>query len=146
MKIYFAGSIRAGRDDVGFYTEIIRCLKKHGQVLTEHIGHKKLGVAGEKNLTDKKIHRRDWNWVLASDVVVAEVTTPSLGIGYEIGRAVEHKKKIFCLYRQQKNKRLSAMIAGCPTIIVKVYKRKEELEKIIDELFALIRFKPSGLN
>jgi hypothetical protein len=37
-------------------------------------------------------------------VVVAEVTQPSLGVGYEIGRAVAMNKKILCLYRPQEGK------------------------------------------
>lgn len=32
-------------------------------------------------------------------VVVAEVTQPSLGVGYELGRAVDMKKKVLCLFR-----------------------------------------------
>lgn len=36
--------------------------------------------------------------------VVAEVTQPSLGVGYEIGRAVAMGKKILCLYRPQEGK------------------------------------------
>jgi len=31
--------------------------------------------------------------------VVAEVTIPSLGVGYEIGRAVALGKRVLCLYR-----------------------------------------------
>ena len=37
--------------------------------------------------------------------IVAEVTQPSLGVGYEIGRAVAMDKKILCLYRPQDGKR-----------------------------------------
>ena len=36
--------------------------------------------------------------------LVAEVTQPSLGVGYEIGRAVAMDKKILCLYRPQEGK------------------------------------------
>ena len=36
--------------------------------------------------------------------IVAEVTQPSLGVGYEIGRAVDMKKPILCLYRPQEGK------------------------------------------
>lgn len=32
-------------------------------------------------------------------VVVAEVTQPSLGVGYELGRAVVLNKQILCLFR-----------------------------------------------
>ena len=45
-------------------------------------------------------------------VVVAEVTVPSLGVGYEIGRAVAMGKQVLCLYRPQEGRLLSAMIRG----------------------------------
>ena len=36
--------------------------------------------------------------------LVAEVTQPSLGVGYEIGRAVDLKKNILCLFRPDSGK------------------------------------------
>ena len=36
--------------------------------------------------------------------MVAEVTQPSLGVGYEVGRAVAMNKKILCIYRPQEGK------------------------------------------
>ena len=47
MKIYFAGSIRGGRDDQELYFDMITDLQNHGTVLTEHIGNKELGNLGE---------------------------------------------------------------------------------------------------
>ena len=38
MKIYFAGSIRGGRADVGLYHRMIEYLKRDYVVLTEHVG------------------------------------------------------------------------------------------------------------
>jgi len=134
MKIYFAGSIRGGRDDIDLYVEIIKYLKNYGEVLTEHISDKKLTSLGE-GLDDRVIHDRDLKWVFSSDVVVAEVTSPSLGIGYEIGRALEKGIKVLCLYRTQEGKRLSAMIAGCPNLVLKQYKTIDEVKKIIDNYF-----------
>jgi 2'-deoxynucleoside 5'-phosphate N-hydrolase len=46
-KIYFAGSIRGGRDDVNLYFEIIDYLKSFGEVLTEHVGDNSLSSNGE---------------------------------------------------------------------------------------------------
>jgi hypothetical protein len=60
-------------------------------------------------------------WLTESDLVIAEVTTPSLGVGYELGRAVEMKKPILVLYRRNDDKRLSGMISGSPGIITVVY-------------------------
>jgi hypothetical protein len=45
-------------------------------------------------------------------VVVAEVSTPSLGVGYELGIAEKLKIPVLCLYRPITGKRLSAMING----------------------------------
>jgi len=135
MKIYFAGSIRGGRGDVDLYLNIIEYLKKYGKVLTEHIGDKKLKTFGESNLKNEYIHNRDIEWVLESDVLVAEVSTASLGVGYEIGRAIENKKRVLCLYRPQEGKRLSAMIAGSQDIKNAEYNNLDEAKKIIDKFF-----------
>jgi nucleoside 2-deoxyribosyltransferase len=135
MKIYFAGSIRGGRDDADVYVKIINHLKRYGEVLTEHVGDKKLTHLGEHGSEDKMIHDRDLDWIFTSDVIVAEVTTPSLGIGYEIGRAIERGKKILCLHRTQDGKRLSAMIAGCPSLTLRQYNTLSEAENIIDDFF-----------
>jgi len=132
MKIYFAGSIRGGRDDVNLYLQIIEHLKTHGEVLTEHIGDKSLEISGEDTQDDTSIHNRDYEWILQSDIIVAEVTKPSLGVGYEIGRAIENNKKVLCLYRPQKGKKLSAMIAGSRDITNAEYKTIDEAKNIID--------------
>jgi 2'-deoxynucleoside 5'-phosphate N-hydrolase len=131
MKIYFAGSISAGREDAPFYLEIIKILKMYGEVLTEHIGGSELSSLGEVELSDKEIHDRDMNWLLSSDLIVAEVTNPSLGVGYEIGRAIENGKKVICLFRKQKNKRLSAMVFGSKDLICESYTDIEEVKEII---------------
>ena len=132
MNIYFAGSIRAGLNDVDLYKTLIEHLKKYGNVLTEHVGDEKLTKKTENLLSDKQIHDRDIEWLLNSDVLVAEVTTPSLGVGYEIARAVEHNLSILCLYRPQEGKKLSAMIKGSATIINHEYSRAGEAKTIID--------------
>lgn len=135
MKIYFAGSIRGGRVDVVLYMQIINHLKQYGEVLTEHIGDKDLEVIGENTLNDNQIHNRDLKWILESDVIVAEVTTPSLGVGYEIGRAIENYKKVMCLYRTNSGKKLSAMIAGSPDVEIRKYTTLEDAKDIIDGYF-----------
>jgi hypothetical protein len=131
MKIYFAGSISAGRQDVDVYQKIILLLKNYGEVLTEFIGDDNLSGLGEADLSDQFIHDRDLEWLLSSDLLVAEVTTPSLGVGYEIGRAIENKIKILCLYRKIDGKRLSAMIKGAPKLTVFEYRNVEDIDLIL---------------
>ncbi|MCF6239911.1 MAG: nucleoside 2-deoxyribosyltransferase [Bacteroidales bacterium] len=132
IKIYFAGSISGGRADVALYKELIDYLKNYGKVLTEFIGDTELSAAGEDKLSDEEIHNRDIEWLFEADILVAEVSTPSLGVGYEIGRAFEKGKKILCLYRHQEGKRLSAMIAGNNTIFTARYHDLKEAKTIIN--------------
>lgn len=129
MKIYFAGSITGGRNDSQLYLEIINILKKYGEVLTEHVGNDSLTQMGE-NLSAEEIYKRDINWVKMSNILIAEVTNPSFGVGIEIARASEFGKKIICLYRQIEDRKLSAMISGCPGVKVFKYKKIEDLEGI----------------
>ena len=123
MIIYFAGAIRGGRADQALYLQIIELLRGHGTVLTEHIGAATLTPSGEE-LSDAFIHDRDLDWLRSADVLVAEVTTPSLGVGYEIGRSIEWGKPVLCLYRPGEGRRLSGMIAGCHAAIVRVPRRR----------------------
>jgi nucleoside 2-deoxyribosyltransferase len=131
MKIYFAGSIRGGREDAALYLQIIDYLKTFGEVLTEHVGDPNLTEAGDDGPTDRYIHNRDLDWLQSSDVLVAEVTSVSMGVGYEIGRAVESRKKVLCLFRPESGKNLSAMIAGCPDLVLVNYKNLDEVKLAI---------------
>jgi len=126
LKIYFSGSIRGGRADAQLYHDLIEFLKEYGTVLTEHIG--RLDLVDEREIPPCQIHDRDMTWLRSADVIIAEVTTPSLGVGYELGRAVEMGKPILCLYRKQGDKSVSGMISGSPGIITVVY---EELNEAI---------------
>ena len=131
MKIYFAGSIRGGRDDAEIYSQIIKFLQGYGEVLTEHVGKKNLNAMGESTLSDKQIHDRDMKWLLESDLMIAEVTNPSLGVGYEIGMAIGEQKKIICLYRESRSNKLSAMIEGSNNVELIKYSNIKELKKLI---------------
>ena len=134
MNIYFAGSIRGGRGDQALYLEIIRHLSEYGHVLTEHVGDAGLSVLGEV-ADDKAIHDRDLKWLKEAEYVVAEVTTPSLGVGYELGKATEWGKPILCLFRTEDNRALSAMIAGSDRVKVQKYQSVAGLKEIFDEYF-----------
>ncbi|XP_044069497.1 2'-deoxynucleoside 5'-phosphate N-hydrolase 1 [Siniperca chuatsi] len=138
MKVYFCGSIRGGRDDVQVYRRIVHKLRSYGTVLTEHVSSTELTDRGEDAAGDRAIHDRDVDWLRQSDVIVAEVTQPSLGVGYELGRAVDMKKKIFCLFRPSSGRSLSAMIRGADDgelFVVRDYS-EDEVENVLEEFFS----------
>lgn len=130
LKIYFCGSIRGGRNDAQIYHHLIEYLKAFGTVLTEHIG--RLDLVDEREVPPCQIHDRDITWLKSSDVIIAEVSTPSLGVGYELGRAVEMGKPILCLYRKNDNRILSGMISGSPGIVTVIYDEFDEAKRWIE--------------
>ena len=132
MKIYFAGAIRGGREDAQLYENIIAYLGEKGQVLTEHVGSTNLNRKGESSQKDKEIYNRDMEWLKSADIVIAEVTTPSLGVGYELGIAEKLQIPILCLYRSENGKRLSAMVGGNTIFTCREYKTFIDVQKWID--------------
>lgn len=133
MKIYFAGAIRGGRSDVALYYEMIQYLQSFGTVLTEHVGDMGLTEEGDDGPDDPAIHDRDMAWLKDCDLIVAEVTLPSLGVGYELGWACALKKPVLSLYRPEIGKRLSAMISGSDAIVTAQYSEIDQAKDIIRE-------------
>lgn len=117
------------------YSRMIGHLSVYGEVLTEHVGSQALTAAGEEVLTDEFIFQRDIHWIQNTDVVVAEVSTPSIGVGYEIATAERLGKPILCLYRENDGRKLSAMINGNATLHIARYSTFEDAVEKIDRFF-----------
>ena len=131
-KVYFAGSIRAGREDEGLYRGIIAFIKKTDTVLTEHVGDLSLNaIEGEGR--DEKIYLQDTGWLKECDLVIAECTRPSLGVGYELAYAEKLGKPVYVFYRKSLCE-LSAMIKGDPYYHIYPYETKEELWPLLSEI------------
>jgi 2'-deoxynucleoside 5'-phosphate N-hydrolase len=131
MNIYFACSITGGRDFEPIYKSIIAALLADGhEVPTAHLadsGVKALEAVGNP----REIYERDVAWIRACDVLVAEVSTPSHGVGYEIAYALSIGKLVLCIY--QEGQPISKMLTGNshPNIRVKSYCDTDEAIAII---------------
>lgn len=132
MKIYFAGSIRGGRDYAKTYFDLITHIEQRATVLTEHIRNDQLSTHGEETLPDSEIYSRDMSWLKQCDAVIAEVSAPSLGVGYELGRAEAEGTPILCLFDGKSKTRLSAMLSGNPAMQVIHYGDLTEALAAID--------------
>lgn len=126
-KIYFAGSIRGGREKQEDYFRIIRYLQEKNEVLTEIIGDKNLTADGDEALTDREIYERDAAWLRECDTVIAECTVPSLGVGYELAYAEKLGKQVLVLFGQNGEKKLSAMVSGNDYFEVLSYRNLDDL-------------------
>lgn len=137
-KIYFAGSISGGRQKAKDYEKIIAILARYGKVLTEHVGSATLSSQGEVDKTDVQIYERDVTWIQEADILVADVTVVSMGVGYEIRYAEGLGKKVICLYQYQVDgsSKLSSMISGNQNLQIVYYCDLVNLEEKLETLFA----------
>ena len=132
MKIYFSGSISGGRDHAAIYPYLVARLQAQGHhVLSAHVADA-AAIEAEKDRSPREVFERDVNWVKDCDALIAEVSTPSLGVGYEIALAVQLGKPVLCVYRS--GIRLSKMISGntAPNITVTAYSTEAELDQCVD--------------
>lgn len=138
-KVYFAGSIRGGRNDANLYHELIEEIKKTDIVLTEHVGDLSKSIFEQGRSKDSDIYNQDTAWLRECDLVIAECTSPSLGVGYELAYAEKYNKPTYIFYRH-KECELSAMLTGDAYYHIYAYETKEELfeqvSKILKESYA----------
>jgi adenylate kinase family enzyme/nucleoside 2-deoxyribosyltransferase len=130
MKIYFAGSVRDNIADRSIFRDLILHLSTFGQVLTEHLGSSGKGSL-DLGKTDADIFAADVDWLKASDVIVADVTAASTGVGYQLGVAANLGKKILCLSGGAAAP--SAMLNGNPKVALAQYQTIEEARAAITE-------------
>ena len=133
-KVYFACSIAGGRDHAHVYEDIVNYIKMAGcHVLSELFADTSLKAEeGTKHkLTPHDVWRWDLDWVEEADAIVAEVTQPSLGVGYEIAKAEELNKPILALFFEASGRRLSPMIAGNPHVEVLRYSDISQVQATI---------------
>lgn len=132
MKVYFACSISGGRKDEKAYQYLVGVMIGMGiDVPTAHIAE-----TGIEEIDDQKepfdIYQRDVDWIRDSDILVAEISTPSHGVGYEIGYALNLKIPVLCLVKQ--GVVVTKMITGNPHPLLSVmaYKDLQHAEEILN--------------
>ncbi|UCD37010.1 MAG: nucleoside 2-deoxyribosyltransferase [Fidelibacterota bacterium] len=135
MRIYFSGSISGGREQAHVYPRIIELLNKYGEVLTEFVADQNRTRMGEPTFSPAEVYRRDVKLIDQCDVMVAEVTVPSFGVGVEVARAGFQGKPVLALYQPRDDRRLSAMISGDPNVTVAKYTSIEEAREAVERFF-----------
>lgn len=109
------------------------------QVLTAHLARPEV-MARERVVQPQEVFRRDVDWISECDALIAEVTTPSHGVGYEIAYALGLGRPVLCCYLS--GTPVSKMILGnnSPTLRVADYRQGNDLRREIDTFLA--RFWP----
>ncbi len=132
-KIYFAGSIRGGRVDADLYHRIISYIQRTDVVLTEHVGKSNLCLTEQGRSRDSAIYDQDTAWLRESDLLIAECTCPSLGVGYELAYA-EHRGIPCHIFYDRGKTQLSAMLTGNPYFHIHPYDSEQDIYPQLDKI------------
>jgi nucleoside 2-deoxyribosyltransferase len=110
MNIYFACSITGGRDFEPVYQAIILALLADGHTVpTAHLADSGV-IALEAIVSARAVYERDVAWISDCEALVAEVSTPSHGVGFEVAFALSIGKPVLCIY--QEGQPISKMLTG----------------------------------
>ena len=134
-RVFFSCSMRGGyrrvaQEELRKIPDIIELLGM--EVISRHQTSENF-VEIESELNDKQIHDRDYQWLQEADLVIAEITNPSLGVGAEIADAVNLGIPVLCVYKREYEDVMSAYIRGKTGVVCRAYNGHEELKEIIRE-------------
>ena len=133
MNVYFSCSLTGGRRDQTIYRHIVDHLVALGHTVpTAHLAGPDI-MTRERIEDPHRIYARDIAWIRECDVLIAEVSTPSHGVGYEVAFALSLGKPVLCCYRD--GAAVSKMITGndSPGMLVRAYGSESEALALLDE-------------
>jgi len=139
MTIYLACTVRGDRGTLVAARRIHDCLRRLGpDVLTSHLLEDDADEA-ESRLTDRDVYARDLEWLSGADVIVAEASGSSFGVGFEVGfvlgRAAGTGQRALVLYEASRQGSVSRLISGLdhPAARVLAYRSLDEIDAFLRE-------------
>jgi hypothetical protein len=116
MNVYLACTVRGDRGGVSAARALADLLERQGHaVLTRHLLAEDADAA-ESALSERAVFERDMRWLNAADVLIAEASGSSYGVGFEVGyvlgRAERSGQRVLLLYDAARRPCISRLIAG----------------------------------
>lgn len=145
MKVYLACTVRGDRGGVAAARAVAGRLQALGhEVLTTHLLNEQAD-AEEAQLTEEAVYRRDIEWLSSCDVLVAEASGSTFGVGFEVGyvlgRAAQTGQRVLLLYDRARRSAISRLITGnCDEACTSLeYGSIDELTASVDRIMAEMR-------
>ena len=142
MTIYLACTVRGDRGGVAAGRAICERLEQYGHtVQTKHLLADNVETA-EAQITEADVFARDLEWLTRCDVLVAEASGSSFGVGFEVGyvlgRAKTSGQRVVLLYDRSRRHAISRLITGNndPACTTFGYGSLDELTAFIDRQLA----------
>ncbi len=143
MNIYFACSITGGRDFEKVYQDLTAAMLADGHVVpTAHLASPTV-IELEAVVSPGDVYERDVNWIREADALIAEVSVPSHGVGYEIGYALSVGKPVLCLL--QEGRKISKMVSGNPdpNLLLCTYRDNQEAVQLVRSFLQALKQRTS---
>ena len=134
MKIYFGFTVAGDRSALETARRLVQLLEGLGhEVLTRHLVN---DDAWERDrlISPQDVYRRDMAWLQQCEVLIAEVSGSSFGLGFETGYVLgATAKKVILFYRRDLEKKISLLITGNthPNCTLAPYSNVTDVESFI---------------
>jgi len=142
MIIYLACTVRGDRAAVAALHGIADWLEREGHtVLTRHLLADDV-EASESALSERDVFERDMDWLRRADLLIAEASGSSYGVGFEVGyvlgRAERSGQRVLLLFDAARRDRVSRLIAGNahPRCTTYAYASAAELQRAVQDFLA----------
>jgi hypothetical protein len=133
MTIYLACTVRGDRGAIAAARAVADVLEQYGHsILTRHLLNDDVEGA-EAGLTERAVFERDMRWLTEADLLIAEASGSSYGVGFEVGyvlgRAAESSQRVLLLYDVARRGAVSRLITGIshPRCTVSPYSDTQDL-------------------
>jgi len=141
MRIYLACTVRGDRGAIDGLRALAASLEAAGHtILTRHLLDDDVDAA-ESSLDERQVYERDIEWLDACDLLIADASGSSYGVGFEVGyvlgRSEATGKRVVLLYRADRRDKVSRLIIGNahPRCSVVPYGSADDLvEKLVESL------------
>lgn len=137
--IYLAGSISGGRQSAPQLARIAAAVEARGYVvLSKPVLDPSADQVGASREKHRAIFRRDIGWIAQCAAMIAEVSVPSLGVGYEICEALHCAKPVLCLRQKRvRGQPFSAMIGGNTSSLLRLaFYTDEDIGRVVGTFLA----------
>ena len=142
MQIYLACTVRGDRGAIRVTRQLADLIEQLGHtVLTRHLLLDDAD-AQEGQLSERAVFERDLRWLEAADVLIAEASGSSYGVGFEvgyvIGRAAQTGQRVLLLYDAARRPFVSRLIAGNthPACTTYPYRDSDDLLRFVQVFLA----------
>lgn len=136
MKACFIASIKGKTGRETEYKEIVSVLQNCGiKVYSDHVlGNTQEDIDRMNQEERVKFHKKIMDQIKKTDLVVAEITSQSISVGFLISMAIELKKPTVLLYKGSNEPNLLSTLEKSEELIVGRYSGVGDIKSVLSKL------------